>query len=548
MKKMVMIPLIYGVMFLQSGMLFAMDMQKIFSYEGAVKVKEESQVYDRFEIVLQKGESAEHLERFGKVTAYRFHSEPVEDFEKYKHGLIKTLLQRLGYKQDVTERNHFFHLSNQPEQWVYIAVFRDHYDVRYFEESGYPDTVSFDPAKPYAYSERLKKLGWTVPSNAFIPHIRDFVIVDALYERKAQYRFVTKETNVTARGEVWKLKYAWRGQNRDEVRRYAMLHQFRDLVKGRGAQIVFEDASHLVFHAAVSGKTLWGEFGGNDFSASLVLVRESSKPQAKILNVMALKQALDASGHVALKGIYFDTGKATLKPESGAALEAAASLLHRYPDLNLSIEGHTDNVGSADENLRLSLARAKAVKTALIELEVDPSRLKTKGFGETKPVASNDTEAGRATNRRVELRQQGEGGAARRIDAFFFKPVGEAKRIERRSDGYDTFEVHEGKTKKRIRGQAVSVRYVLLKNGRRDRSVSAYEIGENMKSTLEALGAEILHRSDESIVFLIRKGDGKRDVYGRLDAAMGAYRIYTITANEVENVVDKNTTKKTVIK
>jgi outer membrane protein OmpA-like peptidoglycan-associated protein/predicted Fe-Mo cluster-binding NifX family protein len=519
-----------------------------FSYADAVLSRKQVQNYDRMQIVLQTKDGIKKIERYGRIYDATYTWSAPDDFDRYRHDLKVELLKRAGYRGNIAKRQHFFQTAQKPEHWVYIAVFRDHYDVRYFEEAGYPNTVLFDPAKPYAYSERLKKLGWTVPSNAFIPHIRDFVIVDALYERKAQYRFVTKETNVTARGEVWKLKYAWRGQNRGEVRRYAMLHQFRDLVKARGAQIVFEDASHLVFHAAVSGKTLWGEFGGNDFSASLVLVRESSKPEAEILNVAALKQALDASGHVALKGIYFDTGKATLKPESGAALEAAALLLHRYPDLNLSIEGHTDNVGSADENLRLSLARAKAVKTALIELEVDPSRLKTKGFGETKPVASNDTEAGRATNRRVELRQQGEGGAARRIDAFFFKPVGEAKIIERRSDGYATFEVYEGKTKKRIRGQAVSVRYVLLKNGRRDRSVSAYEIGENMKSTLEALGAKILQCSDESIVFVIRNGDGKHDVYGRLDAAMGAYRIYTITANEVENVVDKNTTKKTVIK
>ncbi|HEU0153947.1 MAG TPA: OmpA family protein [Arenimonas sp.] len=118
----------------------------------------------------------------------------------------------------------------------------------------------------------------------------------------------------------------------------------------------------------------------------------------------ALAAELAAGGKVRLDGIYFDTGKATLKAESRAALAEVAELMRRDPSLQLEIVGHTDAVGEDGVNLRLSEARALAVRAALvIDHGVADRRLKARGAGETEPVAANDSEAGRALNRRVEL-------------------------------------------------------------------------------------------------------------------------------------------------
>lgn len=109
-----------------------------------------------------------------------------------------------------------------------------------------------------------------------------------------------------------------------------------------------------------------------------------------------------ASKPIVLKNIFFETGSAMLKNESLAELTQLKKLLDENPTLNIQINGHTDNIGSEADNLRLSEARAKAVYEHLTKNGIDANRLKYKGFGETVPAASNDTEEGRRQNRRTE--------------------------------------------------------------------------------------------------------------------------------------------------
>ncbi len=106
---------------------------------------------------------------------------------------------------------------------------------------------------------------------------------------------------------------------------------------------------------------------------------------------------------IALKNVFFETGSAALKKESRTELNRLKKLLNDNPSLKIQINGHTDDVGSEADNLKLSGDRAKAVYSFLIENGIDAKRLKFKGFGETLPVASNDTEAGRQQNRRTEF-------------------------------------------------------------------------------------------------------------------------------------------------
>lgn len=122
------------------------------------------------------------------------------------------------------------------------------------------------------------------------------------------------------------------------------------------------------------------------------------------VNADALSAGLERDGKVTLEGIYFDTGRDTLRSESDPALAQVGLLLRDQPALNLLVVGHTDSTGSADANVRLSQRRAERVRDALVtRYGVAPARLTAQGVGAATPVASNDTEQGRQQNRRVEL-------------------------------------------------------------------------------------------------------------------------------------------------
>ncbi|NVK64869.1 MAG: OmpA family protein, partial [Flavobacteriales bacterium] len=105
----------------------------------------------------------------------------------------------------------------------------------------------------------------------------------------------------------------------------------------------------------------------------------------------------------ALHGINFETGKDVIKASSFPVLDKVVDVMKKHPEFSLDIAGHTDNVGAPEKNLELSKDRAVAVKKYLESKGVAAERMNAKGFGQTQPAGSNDTEAGRANNRRVEF-------------------------------------------------------------------------------------------------------------------------------------------------
>jgi len=107
---------------------------------------------------------------------------------------------------------------------------------------------------------------------------------------------------------------------------------------------------------------------------------------------------------IRLEGVHFRTNSAELTPESLAVLDRAVAALKRRADIRVEVAAHTDSRGSAAYNMALSRRRAKSVRDYLVAHGIAPSRLTSRGYGETRPVADNATASGRAMNRRVELR------------------------------------------------------------------------------------------------------------------------------------------------
>jgi outer membrane protein OmpA-like peptidoglycan-associated protein len=147
----------------------------------------------------------------------------------------------------------------------------------------------------------------------------------------------------------------------------------------------------------------------NGHSIVLLDVVESAPMETKMVTVDAGTMAKDVAttGHVALYGIYFDHDKSDIKPESAPTIQEIAKFLKQDPKLTLYVVGHTDNVGGYEYNMGLSQRRAASVVKELTSKHgVQPARLKPAGTGPLAPVAPNDTEEGRAKNRRVELVKQ----------------------------------------------------------------------------------------------------------------------------------------------
>jgi outer membrane protein OmpA-like peptidoglycan-associated protein len=142
------------------------------------------------------------------------------------------------------------------------------------------------------------------------------------------------------------------------------------------------------------------------YAATMVQIVEPRAMDSGMVTVdaAALAKGLQADGKIALYGVFFDSGKSELKPESKAQLDEMAKLLQTNAALRVYIVGHTDNQGTLDANLALSRARAQAVVDALVRTyKIDGKRLAAAGVASYAPVASNASDAGRARNRRVEL-------------------------------------------------------------------------------------------------------------------------------------------------
>ena len=183
----------------------------------------------------------------------------------------------------------------------------------------------------------------------------------------------------------------------------------QDALKKIGGQVVFDDNNNKTSSIVLQkdGKETWVEVKSYNHMYLLSIVEKEIMKQEVEANAEAMGSDINSTGHVSIYGIYFDTGKSEIKPESDAAISEIAKLLKNNGALNLYVVGHTDNVGSFDSNMKLSKDRADAVVKALTGKHgIAAARLKPYGVASLSPVTSNDTENGKAKNRRVELVKQ----------------------------------------------------------------------------------------------------------------------------------------------
>jgi len=215
-----------------------------------------------------------------------------------------------------------------------------------------------------------------------------------------------KGKTIHVEGELWWLTYYPYNDLKSKPSELQIRRNFENAIKKLGGTFVGKATNNKqIFKLVKDGKEiwveLWAEFTGK---YGFTIIQKGEMVQDVVANAEVFSNDIRTTGHAAVYGIYFDTGKSVIKPESATAIAEIAKLLKSDLGLKIHVVGHTDNVGSVDSNIKLSQSRAEAVIQELVRNNgIAPSRLRAFGCGQFAPVMSNDTEDGRAKNRRVEL-------------------------------------------------------------------------------------------------------------------------------------------------
>lgn len=222
------------------------------------------------------------------------------------------------------------------------------------------------------------------------------------------YRFIVEKNPQVIEGHKYYIQYNLNA-GASEPGELKIRRNVQDALKKIGGKVVFDDNFNKTSTIVIQkdDKETWVEVRSYSNMYRLNIVEREVMKQEITANADAMGNDINNTGHVAVYGIYFDSGKTEIKPESDMAIEQISKLLSANPALKLYVVGHTDNVGTIEANMKLSKDRADAVVNALVtKYAIPAARLKAYGVASLTPVASNDTEEGKAKNRRVELVKQ----------------------------------------------------------------------------------------------------------------------------------------------
>jgi len=203
-------------------------------------------------------------------------------------------------------------------------------------------------------------------------------------------------------GKYFQLNYHWPAT----ASKTQVVHNLNNALRTAGYTFDYDSGEYGDFTVHLGKTWIMEEVSGGNWYRQTIVV-ENKMVQEVVANAAQLSGGLTTSGHAVVNGILFDTGKADVKPESDPALQEVAKMLKGNASLKVYVVGHTDNVGGLAANMDLSKRRATSVVQSLTtKYGVSAAQLQPYGDGPYAPVGSNDSEDGRALNRRVELVKQ----------------------------------------------------------------------------------------------------------------------------------------------
>jgi len=208
-------------------------------------------------------------------------------------------------------------------------------------------------------------------------------------------------------GKMYSISYA-RTENAAQTSMLQIVRNYQNALKSIGGVILGGDERRVAVEirkgGAMTGVYIEAYNEGRNYQVTIV--ESQAMRQDVTADAAAMGKDIAETGKTIIYGIYFDTGSATIKPESEQALAEMAKLLKNSPNMKAYVVGHTDNTGTLEINIKLSADRADSVVKALVAHGISTTRLKSTGVGPYCPIGSNSSEQGKAKNRRVELVQQ----------------------------------------------------------------------------------------------------------------------------------------------
>jgi outer membrane protein OmpA-like peptidoglycan-associated protein len=354
----------------------------------------EREEFDGIDFTIKKDDDAETLTVLGRTCTQRYML--ADGARALGDGEIQSTyrgqLGKLGAEILFAEDRSTSARIRQGGQETWIAVWSQgsEIDIVVVEKQPFKATL----AAPAGNDYRL------------LGHMPNYVSAAPEKASSAQLGFMVQDGDdtydVMAEGAKYAVTYTVKvgAQENSDVE----IHEnYRQALEALGASILYTEPRTTVAILDSGGQTIWISVHSQESRIDIGVIEEKSyQLGARPPSVESLKTALAKEGRATLY-VDFDFNKATLKPEARPVLAPVVKLLQADPALHLTIEGHTDDIGQQDFNLKLSEDRAAAVADALVAAGIPRERLSTEGFGPNKPIGDNGTTEGRARNRRIEL-------------------------------------------------------------------------------------------------------------------------------------------------
>ncbi len=259
-------------------------------------------------------------------------------------------------------------------------------------------------------------IGWLMLNPAAVPRgeeegqdhpllgrMKDFIIVSREVKEFDQHEFRdSKGNDKTVEGRKTIIQYELKEGASAPTPLQITRNYMNAIARIGGSSFQYTDGTAFL-NVKKDGSEAWIEVYATEDGYTLTIVEKQELAQEVMAN--DILTALNKKGRIALY-IHFDTGDATIKPESQPIIDQIVEMMKQNAELKIIVEGHTDNAGTAKSNQVLSEKRAASVVAAIGSQGIDRKRLHPAGFGQDRPIADNASDAGRAKNRRVELVKQ----------------------------------------------------------------------------------------------------------------------------------------------
>ena len=422
------------------------------------------------------------------VTGSYWEIEYIFNKTTFKKFFIKKVREKIkSYGGTVTFfDSDFVHCSipiGEKLYWATVTYQKSRYMVKIVENKNIK-LVQLDNSKKNQHFEWHK----------MIPKVLGYRIVD---NRSSHKRYTKQKiAKKILVGEYWFLRFR-KKSSAESISKSDLMVGFKDELRRIKGRKIDENSDEGMIIFVVDDT--YGVLRVSEDGFTLEMIDKSNFKES--IDVKSLNNS-----NITLYGLLFRSGKAKLSNDEGtkSVLLKIQTMMESSDDLVIEIQGHTDNVGDAYKNKILSLARAESVKRALVKKGIDPKRLKTKGFGETKPIGNNAVDEGRAKNRRVELRKV-EGKIS--LNIKHFPPL---EGYEREIRSFESGKISD-KNGFQAKGREVRGEYNLIQ---KKSSFSTLEIMKNYESIIVKMKGKIVSRREDKLYFIFNeKISGRLSVF-----------------------------------